>query len=223
MTRVVLLPGLDGGGELLAEFAAALAPEFTATVVSYPRDVGLDYAALTALVCERLPRDEPFALVAESFSGPVAIMLAASRPEGLLGVVLCASFATAPRPRLRAFTGLLRALPFRWFPTGLLMPLLMGRWSSRAWSRRVHDAVRAVQPAVLRRRLLDVGTVDVSALVAEINCPLLYLQASRDRLVPYEAWVTIRDRSRHAVCIEIEGPHFLLQARPEECAAAIKR
>lgn len=223
MTRIVLLPGMDGTGELLTEFVAALAPEFTTTVVSYPQDVALGYAALTAFVREQLPRDEPYALVAESLSGPVAIRLAAAKPDGLLAVVLCASFAKAPRPRFRIFTRLLGAVPFRSIPTGLLMPLLMGRWSSRDWSRRAQSAIRAVEPATLRRRLMEVATVDDSALIADIACPLLYLKASHDRLVPRDAWTTIRDRSRHAVCIEIEGPHFLLQARPEECAEAIKR
>lgn len=223
MTRVILLPGLDGSGELLAEFAAALAPEFDATIVSYPNDVALDYPALTALVRALLPHDQPYALIAESFSGPVAISLAASKPAGLVGVVLCASFAKAPRRRLLRFAGLLRVVPFRKIPALFLMPLLMGRWSSRNWSRRVQAAIRAVDSAVLRRRLVAAATVDVSALIADIACPLLYLKASRDALVSNDAWTAIRDTSHHAVCIEIEGPHFLLQARPEECAAAIKR
>ena len=60
LMRAVLLPGMDGTGELLAEFAVALAPEFEATVVPYPRDAALDYAALTEFAAERMPRDEPF-------------------------------------------------------------------------------------------------------------------------------------------------------------------
>lgn len=223
MTRIVLLPGMDGTGELLTEFAAALAPEFSTTIVNYPQDVALDYAALTAFVRGQLPHDEHFALVAESFSGPIAIRLAAAKPDGLLAVVLCASFAKSPQPWLQAFTSLLRAVPFRRIPAGLLMPLLMGRSSSRGWSRRVQAAIRSVESAVLHRRLTEISMVDDSALIADIACPLLYLRASRDRLVPHDAWTAIRDRSRHAVCIEIEGPHFLLQARPEECAEAIKR
>lgn len=84
-------------------------------------------------------------------------------------------------------------------------------------------AIRSVQAVALRRRLMEIAAVDVRALIADIACPLLYLKGSRDRLVSNDAWTAIRDLSHHAVCIEIEGPHFLLQARPEECAAAIKR
>ena len=223
MTRLVLLPGMDGTGELLAEFVAVLGSGFSTIIVSYPKDIALDYGALTALVSAQLPQDQPYVLVAESFSGPIAIRLAATNPDGLLAVVLCASFAKAPRPWLRFSTGLLRVLPLRNLPASLLMPVFMGRWSSRDWGRRVQAAIRTVEPAVLHQRLREVAAVDVSALIADIACPLLYLKASRDRLVPDEAWTIIRDQSRHAVCIEIEGPHFLLQARPEECAAAIMR
>lgn len=221
--RALLLPGMDGTGELLTEFAAALAPEFEATIVAYPKDEALDYAALTALAADALPRDEPFLLVAESFSGPIAIELAARKPENLIGLVLCASFARAPRSRALAWLGRLQGvLPVRKLPTAAAMPMLMGRWSSPEWRRRIRDAIRAVGDEVMRERMRAAAGVDVAARIADIECPLLYLKPSDDRLVSGESWREIRERSRNAVCIEIEGPHFLLQAKPEECAAAVK-
>ncbi|MBC7989027.1 MAG: hypothetical protein H7Y19_05525 [Luteimonas sp.] len=78
--RVIVLPGLDGTGELLDAFAAALAPEFDAQIIPYPRDRMLGYADLTQLVIAAMPRNEPFLLVAESFSGPIALRVAATRP-----------------------------------------------------------------------------------------------------------------------------------------------
>jgi pimeloyl-ACP methyl ester carboxylesterase len=223
MTRAILLPGMDGTGELLTEFAAALAPEFDALIVSYPTDVALDYQALIAFVRDLLPSGEQFLLIAESFSGPVAIGLAASKPDGLIGVVMCASFANAPRPRLRPFVRLFQPLPPQRLPARLAMPVLMGRWSSPDWSRRVQRTIRAIAPIVMRRRLNDVSTVDMATLVAHIDSPLLYLKASNDRLVLADSWHAIHQAGRNAACIEIEGPHFLLQAKPQECAVEIKR
>lgn len=221
--RAILLPGMDGTGELLAEFAAALAPDLEARVVAYPSDQPLDYAALTAMVADALPRDEPFVLIAESFSGPIAIELAARRPEGLVGLVLCAAFAKAPKSAvLRIFETILRTLPMDKLPLGPAMPWLMGRWSTREWARRVRDAVRGVSAETMRARLRAVADVDVTAMIARIDCPLLYLKGSHDRLVGNAGWLDIRDLSRNAVCIEVEGPHFLLQAKPRECAAAMK-
>lgn len=223
MIRAILLPGMDGTGELLTEFATALAPELIAKVVSYPKDTALDYQALTALVAEALPREGSFVLIAESFSGPIAIELAARKPEGLIGLVLCASFARAPRSRLlRIFDALQRILPAGKLPIIPVMHWLMGRWSTREWTRRVRDAVRSVDPETMRARLRAAAEVDVTARIADIDCPLMYLRGSHDRLVGDAGWRGIRDLSRNAVCIEIEGPHFLLQAKPAECAAALK-
>ena len=219
--RALVLPGLDGCAHLRAEFVAALAPEFAATVLAYPNDRALDYDALTEWVRERLPTDAAFILIAESFSGPVAIRLAAARPDGLIGVVLAATFARAPR--LASLHFLTRLLPLRALPMLPAMSLMMGHWSTREWKQRLRAALAAVDPAVLRCRLLAAARVDVTGLVADIACPIVYLRAIRDRIVSADGWTTIRDRSHNAVCIAIDGPHMLLQARPLECAVAIKR
>lgn len=220
--RAIILPGLDGSPELRREFAAALAPEFDATVLELPQDPALDYEGLTQWARTRLPTDEPFLLVAESFSGPIAIQLAAGRPPGLIGLVLAATFACTPRRGLRALHALSRWLPLQRL-VGPFIFLMMGRWVTPEWKRRLREALLQLDARVPRRRLLACARVDVAAQVADIECPILYLQASRDRLVPRASWETIRDRSRNAICIGVEGPHMLLQACPEECADAVKR
>ena len=98
--RVVLLPGMDGSGQLHDGFVTAMAPRFRVEVVAYPADPVQDDRQLQAFVADRLPGDAPFLLVGESFSRPIAIRIAASRPPGLRGLVLCASFAASPRPWL---------------------------------------------------------------------------------------------------------------------------
>ena len=66
-----------------------------AQTVHYPPDRCLGYDALEPWLRDRLPA-EPFVLLAESFSGPLALRLAADPPVGLQGVILVASFARAP-------------------------------------------------------------------------------------------------------------------------------
>jgi pimeloyl-[acyl-carrier protein] methyl ester esterase len=169
--RTFVLPGLDGSAELRAEFVTALAPEFEATVLAYPNDIPLDYDGLTEWARQRLPTDEAFVLIAESFSGPVAIKLAAARPEGLIGVVLTATFACSPRPALAPLRALVGWLPLLRPPMWPIMLAMMGRWSTREWTHRLRSALVAVAPTVLQRRLASAATVDVTALVAEIECP----------------------------------------------------
>lgn len=65
-------------------------------IIDYPLDRRLGYDALVAHVRGRLAGDR-FVVVGESFSGPVAIELAASHPQ-VAGLVLAASFARHPLP-----------------------------------------------------------------------------------------------------------------------------
>src|SRR5690349_11358194 len=99
MATLVLLPGLDGTGELFSRFVASLRSH-DVQVVDYPRDRALGYAALEEFVRERLPREMDYFLLAESFSGPIAISIAASSPSHLKGLILCGSFAANPLPAL---------------------------------------------------------------------------------------------------------------------------
>lgn len=217
--RALVLPGLDGTGELLTDFVEAMRPDIQADVVTYPRDAGTSYAELTTLAANH-PRDERRLLIAESFSGPVAIRLAARHPDRYMGLVLCATFATAPQPLFAPFRHVLDfPLPL---PTGgLFERIAMGRWSTGAWRQRIRAVVGSLPPEVVRRRLAEVMAVDVSKELRLLDHPTLYLQATEDWLVPANAWTRIHACAPHAQLVTIAGPHFLLQANPRLAAQAI--
>jgi pimeloyl-[acyl-carrier protein] methyl ester esterase len=58
--------------------------------------------------------------------------------------------------------------------------------------------------------------------LASVNCPILYLRASSDRLVPRRAGELIRSISPNTRLSEIRGPHMLLQTQPVESARIIR-
>src|SRR6187402_2819704 len=95
LPTLVLLPGLDGTGDLFKPFIEALTPDVSTITVSYSSVSHSTYADCQAVALSRLPQQDPFVLVGESFSGPIAIALAASRPAGLRGVILVGTFATS--------------------------------------------------------------------------------------------------------------------------------
>ena len=72
---LVLLPGMDGTGDLFAAFLSAPGCDLDVKVVSYPTDVALGYADLEAFARAALPTDRPFVILGESFSGPIAISI----------------------------------------------------------------------------------------------------------------------------------------------------
>lgn len=96
--RLLLLPGMDGTGRLFAPLLAALPPDIDGEPVAYPPDEPLGYEGLLPLVEAAAARGGDFVVVGESFSGPLALLLAARSPPGLRGVVLCATFIRFPLP-----------------------------------------------------------------------------------------------------------------------------
>ncbi|MBT9553298.1 MAG: alpha/beta hydrolase [Hydrogenophaga sp.] len=221
MTTLVLLPGLDGSGDFFDHLCHHLPPQWRTHVMPYPGDQPLSYSELARFVVAALPHDGPFVLVAESFSGPVAIQVAATRPAGLIGVVLRATFARNPRPFLRPFLGLTRVAPVRATPMGLLSRCLLGAEADAAWAERIRQAMGKCSVAVLRARAREVLLVDVRSLLADIRVPVLYLQATKDWVVPAAALIEMQRVLPGIQVARIDGPHFLLQARPVPCLEQI--
>lgn len=224
MTRLVILPGLDGSARLRHEFTSVVARYFTAVdVIAYPPDIALDYADLQTWVRDRLPADEDFVLLGESFSGPVAIRLAAERQRGLVAMVLAASFATSPVFAAGALKRLVTLTPVQLRPRAALSWFLLGKWRSAELLDALGEALDQVLPRVIRQRLRNVLAVDATDAFRKVVIPTLYLRATADRVVPARCGEALLATSSQVTVVEIEGPHMLLETAPLECADAIAK
>lgn len=219
MPTLVLLPGMDGTGDLFAPLLAALEGRLPVQVLRYPPDRPAGYQELTDFARAALPSDRPFVLLGESFSGPIAVTLASEAPPNLRGLVLCCSFVRNPVPWLAWLAPFARWLPVRAAPTRLIAWFLLGRYSTRQWREALGLALAKVSAATMRARTRAVLTVDSTAALRRTNVPLLYLRAAEDRVVPVSA---SREVMRTATVVVIAGPHFLLQVAPAEAAKAIE-
>ena len=222
---VVLLPGLDGTGDFFQPLLEALGTAVRTQVVRYPVDGAYDYATCEAIVRAALPRDVPYVLLGESFSGPIAIALAASdpAPEGLVGIILCATFAVNPRPRLSVIRPLLPFLPFHGTGSSLRLSrfLVLGRWITPA-IRELHQRILSMVPATtIRARLLTVVDCDVREELSRVRIPILCLAGRYDRLIPKSAGRTLRRLAPAAIVVELDAPHCLLQCEPRQAAVQI--
>ena len=204
---------MDGTGELFAPFIAALGGEFDVRVVRYPGDHCGGYAELEVLARAASPADRPYVLLGESFSGPIAISIAASPPGQLRGLVLCCTFARNPRPGLAALQALLGLVPVKALPAAWLVDARM-----RA---PINAALDLVSSAALRARMRAVLAVDVSDRLAKCEVPVLYLRATRDRLVPRAASRLIAKIRPAAKIVDFVAPHFLLQSAPQQAAREV--
>ena len=222
MTALVVLPGLDGTATLHSAFADAVGTAFDSVdVISYPTDRSLDYAALQALVRAALPSDLPFVLLGESFSGPIALSIAADPPSNLVGLVLSTTFANSPAPLLSPFAPFTSLAPVRVLPLSLLSWWLLGRWATPQLETALQDALLTVAPTVLRFRAATALRANALSGCGAISVPVLYLRATDDRLLSRRAGKQIASAIPHCTTVDIAGPHLLLQAMPQACARAV--
>jgi pimeloyl-ACP methyl ester carboxylesterase len=211
---LVLLPGMDGTGTLFDPFLAVLPPHIQPRVIAYPPDSVLGYADLERHVRAALPVDEPFVLLAESFSGPLGIAIAAAPPPGLRGLILCCTFARNPRPRLAPLARIGDHLPLTALPSTAMSFFLFGPFGTPPLRAALARALASVRPVVLRSRLLAIAAIDVTPALRRVAVPMLYLRALNDRLVPRAAGDVIRSNAPAIGLREMAGPHALLQASP---------
>ena len=221
MMTLVLLPGLDGTGQLFKDFVTALGPGIKTITVAYPPDAPLGYAELEPIARSFLPQGEPYYLLAESFSGPVAIAIAASSPPGLRGLILSCSFARSPQPLLAYCRFAIRFVPVKALPTALFSFFLLGRFRSAALLEAFAKSLATVAPAVLRARAHAALSIDVCAALSRVRVPLLYLRATEDRVVPRHSSKIVVSLAAHTQVAGFAAPHFLLQVLPSQTAATV--
>ena len=219
---LVLLPGLDGTGKLFSEIVKALEGRVDTRIIDYPKDVPLGYDELEVLVRAALPDDRPFVLLGESFSGPLAIRIAAHPPPGFSGLILCVTFARNPYPWAAWARPLAAHLPLKSFPRWLRAPLMWGSHDPNRAPSQKQRAMAGVSVEVVRQRIVALLAVDETDALRRVSKPVLVLRATRDRVVPKSATERIMREAPHAQRVDIDGPHLLLQTRSAECATAIE-
>jgi pimeloyl-[acyl-carrier protein] methyl ester esterase len=223
LNKIVLLPGMDGTGNLYRDFIRALPNGMKKETPRYPKERARSYSDLTKLVRFHCEDSELFVLLAESFSTPVAIRVAAENPTNLKGLILCAGFATSP------FSGLSQMLGWFLAPVLMRMPLsdavmrarLTGMDAPAALLREVREAVASVNANVLATRLRSILKCNVCEELTRIAIPVLYLQAAQDRLVRSRCLDEIQRIKPDVRSIIMNGPHLLLQTNPEEAGRAV--
>ena len=206
MLTIVLLPGMDGTGTLFEPFTSALSPEFGVQIVRYPTTGALEYEELEAHARRSIPTSGLFVILGESFSGPIAVSIAASRPAGLIGLILCATFISNPRPFLGLMRPFASVLPVKFAPLWVLNEALLGRFSNSRLRSVLAEAMSQVSAEALRSRIRAVLSVDASAEL---------------QVVPVSALEKIRQVFPATEVAQINAPHFLLQAAPNEAASAV--
>ena len=221
--RAVLLPGIDGTGKMFAPFVAQLPSWMPAQVISYCEHEALSYRQLVNRLQQQLPADEPFIMIAESFAGPLALMLSERADHNLKAVVLCATFVSNPRPWLSKLAPLLLHEWLVGIPPRKWMARLFitGRDAPDSMLEHMFEIHKTVSPAVIIERLYSVFRVDVRDTLKNCAVPLLHLYGKRDHLILKYSRDEIQQIRPDIASVQIDGPHFLLQTHPGSCMSTI--
>jgi pimeloyl-ACP methyl ester carboxylesterase len=220
---LLLLPGMDGTGELFSDFVKHLPAWIDPKVVRYPRHDYYSFADLSAAARSAIPPSEPFVLLAESFSTPIAVRVAADRPANLLALIVCAGFVQPPIGGIfgRSLSALAPAFFRLPLPAFAVRALLVGRGAPSGLVNQVKTTISSVRPKVLSLRLRRLLSCDETASLAKLQVPMLYLQATDDRLIDKYSFEVVRGAKPDAILQRIPGPHFLLQRKPQAAVDAI--
>jgi pimeloyl-[acyl-carrier protein] methyl ester esterase len=221
--RTFLLPGLDGTGRLFRPFVERGTGALEFRVISYPPDRFLGYDALEERVRAELPADEPFALLGESFGGPLALRLAASAPPNLVGLVLSASFHRHPATRAISTLRLL-SLPYFHLPLPAhgVRIVLAGPDAPDELVHEVQAAAASVKGSVMARRAKAALRVDVSGELRTCPVPVLFLGGKHDRLLRSALPIEVRALRADVEIRMLDAPHLVLQRRPEEAMPLVE-
>ena len=221
--HLVFMPGMDGTGLSAEPLMKLIPPDVAFTIVRYPTDKLLSFEETVECAAKQFPPGIPPVVVAESFSGPVAIKLIASGCVQAKYLILCATFAKSPHPLLLKLS---RSLGI----TSLIKPempklffkVFLGKGFAKSLApmwQRVHATVPA---RVLDHRLGIINRIDVTAWLDKLLIPCLYLQATEDRVVPSSCLSSFIKYIPNLEIRRIKGPHFILQAQPLACLTAIE-
>lgn len=215
--RLVLLPGLDGTSLLYRGLVDAARGDAALHLVSFPLDAIRSYDELVESTAKELAHLQHIVLVAESFSGPIAVRVAERLGASVVGVVLIASFVENPTPFPAWVSGLVRGEVFRVRPPQwLLRWLLLGRDAPYTLEWELADAISRVSPAVMAARLRAILTLRSPHGVSLPAVPLLYIRASQDRLISRSATLAVASTGARMQVVELDVPHLAVQLAPNE-------
>ena len=218
---LVLLPGMDGTGKLFEPLLRIVPEEIQAKAVAYPESLK-SFGDYVQFASDEVTVAGNAVLVAESFSGPIAIAVLRNPPPNLRALVLVATFATPPRAFLRCLS-LMAPYPLIRAVTPWAIRLFCANGNAHAdVAQCAADVVKYLPIEVLRDRLKLLSELpsDLRRILEQSSLPILILEPTHDRLVPESSFISFGLRSSPNVK-KIAGPHFLLQCCPQVCWSEI--
>ena len=200
---LLLLPGLDGTGQLFVSQVQALAHDFDVRCLTIPPDNRQDWSELAQAVVQLMHEaggDRPIYLCGESFGGCLALQVALLAPTRLAHLVLINPASALGRSAwMRWLTQYTSSIPDWLFQTSgaIALPLLAN--FDRISQDKLDLFVRTVRPiaqACVAWRVGMLNRFEASLeQLSQLSVPTSLLASGRDRLLPSYAEAKILQQS----------------------------
>lgn len=221
--ELIFFPGLDGTGLSYEPLKKELPDDTQVTLIKYPPDKPLLLPQLVDYAVDQIPKGKPLLILAESFSGPVAVSLLSSIQLNVRGIIFCSTFVKSPRPVLLS---LAKYVPISWLfyfpvPDVIFYVFCGGKKLSESVISLFLKIKHIVKPNVIAQRVRMLGDIDVISKLAGLSIPCCYIQAIDDKIVPPRCVEQFQNVLVNLKIKKVKGPHFILQTKPKECAELI--
>ena len=217
-----VLPGLHGTDALFGKLRSAIPARQECEWIDLPAKGKQDYQTLSDWLDGKLEHleNKKRLIIAESFSGPLAVMLASKRPDEVAGIVQASSFCHAPlNPGIAL-------LPLR--PLFMVKPhrkalehFLIGKDASDEEIEELSQVIQSIPSATLTKRVRAILEFQEEDSPELKGIPMLLLQAQEDNLVPWEAQQRLEAHFPDARVHWLPSPHMMLQRHPIACLEKI--
>jgi pimeloyl-ACP methyl ester carboxylesterase len=218
---LVLLPGLDGTDVFFRPLLASLPEWITPHVVQFPQSGANRYSDLLGIVRGEVSQYSSFYVLGSSFSGPLALMLVATEPERVLGVILSTTFVRPPRP-IYARLRFAAVAPMIWAIRACRrIPVWLFQGPTDQFRRDTAETWTRVTAGMVAGRIRALLNIDARELLRTCPRPVLCIAGSDDGVVPrqnVEEIVVVRPSVQVRT---IEGRHFAIYTNPTAAVAAI--
>ncbi len=219
--EIVFMPGFDGVAELREDFVQELRGIAPARAIGYPNRTLETLNGYARFASSQSTAESRPVLVAESFSGLVAARWAANDPH-VAAIVMCGAFARSPTawseiaaswPATAQFVGANFMNPMSYFS---------GDPARRRWSQALTTAVGSLRREVVAERLRIISTEDVGADLKSLRIPVVLAQFQDDLVIGIDTRAQLEAACHEPRVVRIPGPHFAIETRPREAAAALR-
>ena len=221
--NLILLPGLDGTGALFDDLVDQLEEKFHIICLSYPSNQHCSLDDLAQMVKDKMPDPQNTIILAESFSGLVALTLLEKLLIHPKGIIFGMCFVEPPfKALLRVVSKIpIKHIPWIHIPDAMYRKFCLGNSATKQQVKNLQKVLSKVNPGVIFQRLRLIETFRIPDQSKNWDIPCGYIQATMDRLISYKAAFWFSQNFQSFSLKTIPGPHFLMQSQAEQCATYI--